>query len=125
MTREGSLRQRLTEGKPDVVVDLYLYAEVDGGKTHPIGMGWGCSCSTDKTLTEGWDGYPPLDDEMLPGEHRKVGMVFLSGQTAVDALASSGHFFVGRPIYRRGSDRPLRQVVARKRPERIPPFPPS
>ncbi len=56
MTRETSLRQRLSDGAPDIVVDLHLYPEADGGKTKPVGIGWGCPCSKDKSLTEVWDG---------------------------------------------------------------------
>lgn len=94
MTRETSLRQRLSDGAPDIVVDLYLYPKADGGKTKPVGIGWGCQCSKDKSLTEGWDGYPLLDSEMMPGERRRVGFVFLSGNTAVEALESQDRFYL-------------------------------
>jgi hypothetical protein len=93
MTREASLRQRLSDGQPDMVVDLYLYAEKDGGKAQPVSIGWGCPCSKDKSFTEGWDGYPLLDSKMTPGDRRQVGFVFLSGRKAVEALASAD------PIY--------------------------
>jgi len=94
MTRETSLRQRLSDGQPDMVVDLYLYPTTDGGKTKPVGIGWGCPCSNDQSLTEGWDGYPLLDSEMMPGERRRVGLVFLSGSAAVEALEGNDRFYL-------------------------------
>ena len=77
-----------------MVVDLYLYPERDGGKTKPIGIGWGCPCSKDRSLTESWDGYPLLDSEMMPGDRRQVGLVLLSGREAVEALASSDRIYL-------------------------------
>jgi hypothetical protein len=94
MAQIDSLRQRLSDGHPDVVVDLYLYPEANGGRTNPVGIGWGCPCSPDKNLAEGWDGYPVLGSEMMPGERRRVGFVFLSGPNAVEALASSEPFYL-------------------------------
>jgi hypothetical protein len=94
MTREASLRQRLSENDADVVVDLYLYPEANGGKTKPVAIGWGCPCSKDKSFAEGWDGYPLLDSEMTPGERRRVGFVFLSGRDAVEALATYDLFYL-------------------------------
>jgi hypothetical protein len=73
---------------------LYLYPSASGGKTKPVAIGWGCPCSPDNSLAEGWDGYPLLDSEMMPGERRRVGFVFFSGADAVEALASSELFYL-------------------------------
>jgi len=94
MTREGYLRQRLSEGEPDLIADLYLYCEADGGKTVPISIGFGCPCCADASLTEGWDGYPLLQREMMPGDRKRVGFVFMSGSDAVEALATSDPFYL-------------------------------
>ena len=79
---------------PDLIADLCLYPTEAGGKTLPIGLGYGCPCSKDKSLSEGWDGYPLLEYEMTPGERRRVGFAFLSGKLAVDALIQSEKFFL-------------------------------
>jgi len=64
-----TLGQRLARGLPDLTVNLYIYPTEAGGRNGPIGLGWGCPCSKDKTLQEGWDGYPLLESEMTPGRH--------------------------------------------------------
>ncbi|QJP12206.1 hypothetical protein G3545_00130 [Starkeya sp. ORNL1] len=94
MTRETTLRERFAFSQPDLIVDLYLYPAEAGGRAWPINLGWGCPCSKDKSLKEGWDDYPLLESEMKPGEQRRVGFVFLSGQNAVEALAQDGHFYL-------------------------------
>ena len=94
MTLETSLRERIVSGKPDLVADLYLYPTKAGGKTKPIQLGYGCPCSASKDTSEAWDGYPLLNGEMMPGERRQVGFVFLSGLDAVDALASGDSFYL-------------------------------
>jgi len=94
MTRATTLRERLAEGTPELVVDLHLYATDAGGKALPIVLGYGCPCSSDKNAREAWDGYPLVDTPMMPGETRRVGFVFLSGSEAMDALSAAGCFFL-------------------------------
>ncbi len=94
MTRENILRERLARRSPDLTVDLYLYPTEAGGRRGPIGLGWGCPCSKDDSLKEGWDGYPLLQSEMMPGERRRLGFVFLSGAEAVASLRSCERFFL-------------------------------
>lgn len=94
MSRDTTLRQRLALGMPDLTADLHLYPTDAGGRGGPIGLGWGCPCSKDKTLQEGWDGYPLLASEMMPGERRRIGFVFLSGAEAVLALQPGGRFYL-------------------------------
>jgi hypothetical protein len=94
MTRETTLRERLALRLPDLVVDLYLYPTEAGGRKGAITLGWGCPCSKDDRLEEGWDGYPLLQSEMTPGERRRLGFVFLSGAEAVLALRSCERFYL-------------------------------
>jgi len=89
-----TLGQRLARGLPDLTVNLYIYPTEAGGRNGPIGLGWGCPCSKDKTLQEGWDGYPLLESEMTPGERRRLGFVFLSGAEAVLALRPPARFYL-------------------------------
>lgn len=94
MGREKTLRERLALGQPDLVADLYLYSTDDGGKTLPIVLGYGCPCSANKDVAEAWDGYPLVESKLMPGERRRVGFVFMSGQQAVDALTVSDSFYL-------------------------------
>jgi len=94
LNRLTTLSSRQDAGIPDLVVELFLYPTTDGGRKSAINMVWGCPCSAQKTLEDGWDGYPLLDRELAPGEHRRVGFVFLSGQTAVAALKPHSRFYL-------------------------------
>lgn len=94
MTRDTTLRERLALGLPDLTADLYLYPTEAGGRRGPIGFGWGCPCSNDESLGEGWDAYPLLQSEMMPGERRRLGFVFLSGAEAVASLSSRERFYL-------------------------------
>jgi hypothetical protein len=94
MTRESTLRQRLALKSPDLTANLYLYPTEEGGRKGAIALGYGCPCTKDKSLREGWDGYPLLQNEMMPGERRRVGFVFLSGAHAVLGLKSCERFYL-------------------------------
>jgi hypothetical protein len=94
MTRETHLRERLANGTPELIVNLRLYSTDVGGRASPIVLGFGCPCCVDRNVREAWDGYPLLDSPMMPGETRRVGFMFLSGRRAVEALSSSGCFFL-------------------------------
>jgi hypothetical protein len=91
MTRETTLRHRLALGAPDVTAEFYLYPTE--GRRGPIALGWACPCSRDKEFSEGWDGYPLLESEMMPGERRTLGFVFLSGAEAASALTTNNPLF--------------------------------
>lgn len=94
MPPSTTLRERLTKGTPELVVNLHLLSTDEGGKALPMVLGYGCPCSIDRNSREAWSGYPLLDSPMMPGETRRVGFVFLLGREAVDALSSTGHFFL-------------------------------
>jgi hypothetical protein len=82
--------------QPNLIVDLHLYATADGGRNQPIPPGWGCPCFADRQQTaDGWDGSPILGDEwMHPGETRRVGYFFLSGDEAAAALSQKPAFYL-------------------------------
>ncbi len=88
----------LKTAKPDLVVDLTLYATEVGGRKQPIMLGWGSPCTIQREEGTGWvgcDGWPLLiDGPMSPGESRRVGYVFLSGQEAVHYLRNAEKFYV-------------------------------
>jgi hypothetical protein len=88
----------LKTASPDLVVDLTLYATEVGGRKHPILLGWGSPCTIQNEEGAGWvgyDGWPLLiDGPMVPGEIRRVGYVFPSGQEAVRYLCSAEKFYI-------------------------------
>ena len=95
MTRESALRQRLALGTHDLIAEVYLYPAYEGGRRSPIGFGWGCPCSSRNDVpVEGWDGFPLLQSEMMPGERRTLGFVFLSGAEATSALTGNDKFYL-------------------------------
>lgn len=94
MTRDRILRERLASGCPDLVADFYLYPTSEGGKATSAVLGWGAPCMSSKTSAEAWDGYPLLESEMKPGDRRRVGFVFLSGQSAINALTVHDQFYI-------------------------------
>lgn len=94
MTRETTLRERLALGQPDLIADLYLYPTDAGGRRGSIGLGWGCPCTRGQSLQQGWDGYPLLSSEMMPGERRRLGFVFLSGAEAALAFKLHQRFYL-------------------------------
>ncbi|SMF80351.1 hypothetical protein SAMN06265365_10928 [Tistlia consotensis] len=86
---------------PELTVDLWLCATVDGGRTTPVAPGWGCPCRAEGPGASFWDGFPILGERaMAPGERRRVGFVFLSGEPAAAALRGAGRFLLweGRVI---------------------------
>jgi hypothetical protein len=88
----------LETAKPDLVVNLKLYATEFGGKKVPIGLGWGSPCTVQSEQGAGWVGYDGwlllLEGPMSPGESRRVGYVFTSGQEVVEYLRSADKFYV-------------------------------
>jgi hypothetical protein len=87
--------QRLKTMQPHLRARLTLYASNRGGRTKPVGTGWGCPCSIERTVKEAWDGFPLLGDgEMQPGETREVGFVFMSGEEAAGKMRAAGMFYL-------------------------------
>ena len=92
------VRDRLESAKPELIVDLTLYPTERGGRANPIRLGWGSPCTIQNEEGSGWvtyDGWPLLKDgPMSPGETRRIGYVFLSGQQAVYYLRGAAKFYL-------------------------------
>lgn len=66
---------------PHLVADVYLYPAIDGGKKLSVQPGWGCPCSCSKVDDPiFYDTWPLLGAPLAPGERRRLGFVFLSGE---------------------------------------------
>ena len=91
MPTADSLRTSL----PQLIADVTLYSTSEGGKKIPAQPGWGCPCCLSKLPPHiGWDGWPILDKELEPGDQRRVGFVFLSGEEAATELRKVGTFYL-------------------------------
>lgn len=81
---------------PQLVADVRMCETEAGGRQSAALPGWGCpvSASRDEPL-ETWDALPLLRDAPLePGERRRLGFVFLSGDEAAHALREAGRFYL-------------------------------
>ena len=63
---------------PQLDAMVRLYPTSDGGRVTPAAPGWGCPCCVSDAV----------------GEHRKVGFVFLSGESAAETLRKAGKFYL-------------------------------
>ena len=81
---------------PELTADVIIYRTEDGGRQGPINPGYGCPVMVSASEPfVAWDALLLLRDNPLqPGETRRLGFVFLSGQEAVAALKSAGRFFL-------------------------------
>lgn len=91
-----SRAQQLLTMAPQLHAVVTLYPTSGGGRVAPAAPGWGCPCCvSDAAPVVGYDGWPLLGDTPLaPGEQRKVGFVFLSGQSAAETLRKAGKFYL-------------------------------
>ena len=82
--------------EPELTADVTLFRTEDGGRQGPVTSGFGCPVMVSKNEPlEGWDALLLLRDNPLqPGETRRLGFVFLSGQEAVATLRPAGRFFL-------------------------------
>jgi hypothetical protein len=92
----SSRAQQLLTMAPQLHAVVTLYSTSDGGRPSPAVPGWGCPCCVSKAgPVVGYDGWPLLGDTPLaPGEHRKVGFVFLSGESAAEIFRKAGTFYL-------------------------------
>lgn len=80
---------------PQLIANVTLYPSTEGGKNLNAQPGWGCPCFCTKSITvSGWDGRPLLDGPLAPGDKRRLGFVFLSGEEAANALRKAGTFYL-------------------------------
>lgn len=88
----------LRAATPQLVADVQMYETADGGRADPAFLGWGCPVMVSKIEPlQGWDAWPLLGDRPLrPGDARRLGFVFLSGEEAADVLkrVAAGRFAV-------------------------------
>ena|ERR1700690_92864 len=90
-TRAEALRHK----SPELIADVYLYPTDDGGKKLTVLPGWGCPCSCSKSSDSlFYDGWPLLDEPFAPGERRRLGFVFLSGNDGAAVLRRAGTFYL-------------------------------
>jgi hypothetical protein len=89
------IREYLKTTAPQLVADLTLYPTDAGGKKLVAQPGFGCPCTV-STLPPlvGYDGWPLLTEPMNPGESRRVGFVFLSGEEAAAVFTKAGVFYL-------------------------------
>lgn len=92
MSRE--ITQRTAE--PQLTADVRLYPTAEGGRKDALRPGLMLPCMIQKTQPlEAWDALPLLRDQPLhPGEARRLGFVFLSGEPAAKALRAAGKFYL-------------------------------
>jgi len=84
---------------PLLTADLVFYSPEEGGYASPRRPGWGCICCTRRipkgSVIEGVDGWPQLEAPLSPGDHRRVGFVFLtSGEEGAQILRNAGKFYL-------------------------------
>ena len=97
------LNDELRKMTPQLIADLTLYSTVEGGPKFTKLPGWGCICFTTKSnriidedgvqRSIGYDARLFLVEPLLPGEKRRLGFVFLSGEEAARELSKVGEFF--------------------------------
>jgi hypothetical protein len=96
------VKDALSGKKPDVWVDLKFYPVDQGGPEREKSQGWECVCFEDIERTKpGHHGWPLLADKpMGAGETRRVGFVFLAGDSVAEEYRDVGKFYVweGRVI---------------------------
>lgn len=82
--------------KPDLFANVTLYPTEQGGRRGPTPANWfGCPCTKDPHAERNWDCRLLLDGlPLAPGESRRVGIVFLSGEEAANDLRKAGKFFL-------------------------------
>ena len=89
--------EQVGEMEPLLIADVYLYPTARSGRKTAVLPGWGCPCmpSKDEEPLIGCDGWPQLGDTpMAPGDTRRLGFVFLSGDDAVAVLRQAGAFYL-------------------------------
>jgi hypothetical protein len=86
----------MTDAPPDLVADITLYPTERGGRRGPTPPEWfACVCLLAPDDGRGWDCRLLLGGRsLLPGETRRVGMVFLSDGEAVAMLRNADRFLL-------------------------------
>jgi hypothetical protein len=82
--------------KPNLIADVTLYSTNQGGLKGPTPTEWfGCPCMVDKESSRGWDCRLLLEGRsMSPGETRRVGISFISGEKAAQLFRTARKFYL-------------------------------
>jgi hypothetical protein len=81
---------------PQVIADVTMYPAAEGGRITTAYPGWGCPCCVSREQPIiGYDGWPLLGESTLePGDRRRLGFVFLSGEEAAEIMRAAGTFYL-------------------------------
>ena len=85
---------------PHLYFEMTFYPATEGGPQRAISSGYRIPCCASKTpprssQTHAWDGVLIFEGEPIePGETRRVGVAFLSGDEAARAFEQSGTLFL-------------------------------
>jgi hypothetical protein len=81
---------------PQLVADVTLCSTDEGGRKSAALPGWGCPCFVSRQdPIAAYDGWPLLGDTSIePGEQRRLGFVFLSGEEAASTIRNAGTFYL-------------------------------
>ena len=97
MSREEFLRN----AKPHLIADVEMYPTDAGGRDRVALLAWGCPCvPCHAEEAVGWDGWPLLGDEpLMPGDRRRLGFYFFSGDEAAAVMRQAGRFYLWEGRY--------------------------
>ena len=87
---------KINSETPDLVAEVKLYPSSESGRVSALKPGYGCPCFGQKNTEQpGWDAWMQLgESEFAPGETRRVGFCFLSGEKAAEELRKAGRFYL-------------------------------
>jgi hypothetical protein len=90
-----SRADKLMTMPPQLMAEVMLYPSECGGRKREVRLGWGCPCCLARANPiVGYDGWPLLGDvAMAPGNRRRLGFVFLSGEETANLFRKAGRFF--------------------------------
>lgn len=81
---------------PQIVADVTMYPTAEGGRRASAPAGWGCPCCVSNAQpVVGYAGWPLLGTGTLePGDRRRLGFVFLTGDEAAQVMRDAGKFYL-------------------------------
>jgi hypothetical protein len=81
---------------PHLVADVTMYASDNGGRAGLAYPGWGCPCMVSRSEPlVGWGAFLLLRTEApAPGDRRRIGFCFLSGDEAATIMRNAGKFYL-------------------------------
>jgi hypothetical protein len=83
---------------PQLIADVRMFTQDEGGRRSLAFPGWGCPCMVSQMEPlVGYDGFPQLGDTPLnPGDRRRMGFVFMTEEGgAVMRRAGTFHLWEG------------------------------